>query len=125
MDEINATTSKKWEQDGYLVLEGFFSREDLEAYEDEWASILKNRSAGSSQITVDALEGELRGQRMRLKDAPDEVISNCAHKVNDLYLESKSCRNLNLNPKLSVFLNRLLGGSPIVINSLSFRKGSQ
>jgi len=42
-----------------------------------------------------------------------------------MYLESEDCRNLNLNPELKALLKSLLDGLPMVLNSLSFTKGSQ
>lgn len=113
-----------WEKKGFLVLKSFFSTKDLSAYDQEVSHIMENRQTLAGDITIDILEGELQDKRMRLKDVPNEAL-RCGHKINDLFLESEACRNLNLNKRLCRVLNDLLGDSPIVINSLSFRKGSQ
>lgn len=113
-----------WEKNGYLVLKKFFSHEALQSYNDELEEIIHKRGEKAANITIDVLEGALAGKRMLLRDAPDEAIKS-AHKINDLFLESESCRNLNLNEKLSSILSTLLNNDPLVINSLSFRKGSQ
>lgn len=113
-----------WENNGYLVLKKFFEEEDLALYERELENIIHNRKEKAGQITIDVLEGELVGKRLRLKEAPDQVIQ-CSHKINDLFLESESCRNINLNEKLCLILGELLHDKPLIINSLSFRKGSQ
>lgn len=122
----NQSTKMKadWNDNGFLVLKNFFSKEDLAAFDSDVHNIWSNRRAEAGEITIDVLEGELSGQRLRLKDAPDSAL-DCAHKVNDLYLESAACRNLNLNKKLCTILKDLFDDEPLVINSLSFRKGSQ
>lgn len=113
-----------YEENGYFVLKKFFSKRDLARFDADVNNIWKNRRTDGGEITIDVLEGELNGQRLRLKDAPD-VTLECAHKVNDLYLESAACRNLNLNKKLCSILKEIFADDPLVINSLSFRKGSQ
>ncbi len=113
-----------YEQNGFLVLKNFFSQEELNAFDTDVHNIWKNRQKDGGEITIDVLEGDLVGQRLKLKDAPDSAL-DCAHKVNDLYLESGACRNLNLNKKLCGILKKLFNDDPLVINSLSFRKGSQ
>lgn len=113
-----------YEANGFLVLKNFFSHEELAAFDTDVHNIWENRQSNGGEITIDVLEGELVGQRLKLKDAPDSAL-NCAHKVNDLYLESGACRNLNLNKKLCSILKDLFNDDPLVINSLSFRKGSQ
>jgi len=115
---------KEFDKNGFLILKNFFSAEDLQAFDTDVENIWNNRRNQAGEITIDVLEGELTGERLRLKDAPDSAL-DCAHKVNDLYLESKACRNLNLNKKLCALLKDLFADDPLVINSLSFRKGSQ
>ncbi len=113
-----------WDNNGYLALRGFFNPEELAAFDNDVSDIWNHRSTKAGDITIDVLEGDLVGQRLKLKDAPASAL-DCAHKVNDLYLESQACRNLNLNTKLCNLLKELLKDEPLVINSLSFRKGSQ
>ena len=113
-----------YDENGFLVLKNFFSHEELAAFDSDVQNIWQNRQSEGGEITIDILEGELTGRRLKLKDAPDSAL-DCAHKVNDLYLESGACRNLNLNKKLCGILKELFSDDPLVINSLSFRKGSQ
>lgn len=115
---------ESWERDGFIILKNFFNQNDLNLLEEDICLTLENRETRAGNITIDILEGELIGQRLKLVDAPESAIQG-AHKVNDLYLESKACRNLNLNRKLCRILETLLGDKPLVINSLSFKKGSQ
>jgi len=117
-------TIQNWESNGFIILKNFFPQDNLDSLEQEVQLTLENRTTRAGNITIDILEGELAGQRLKLAEAPDSVIQT-AHKVNDLYLESPQCRNLNLNQKLCRILETLLGDKPLVINSLSFQKGSQ
>jgi phytanoyl-CoA hydroxylase len=113
-----------WNENGFLVLENFFSKEKIKQYNDELNDIIVNRKTKAGKITIDILEGEHAGKRMLLKDVDDEAIK-CAYKINDLFLDLESCRELNLNEKLSRILSTLLDDTPLIINSLSFKKGSQ
>lgn len=113
-----------WERDGVAVLRGFFDAEALNHMDSEVAAILDQRTTRGGEITIDVLEGPLIGQRLLLREAPDDALE-AVHKVNDLYLESDACRNLNLNPQLRLLLKWLLKDDPLVINSLTFTKGSQ
>lgn len=113
-----------WDKNGYLLLKKFFTQDELHNYDKQLNKIIDKRKEKSGEITIDVLEGELAGKRMRLSEASDEAIA-CAHKINDLFLESQACRNLNLNKRLCAILGTLLQNEPLIINSLSFRKGSQ
>lgn len=115
---------ESWSRNGFLVLKGFFTKQDIDVFEREVAHLLHNRAQAAGDVVLDVLEGPLAGKRIKLRDAPQEAI-DFAHKINDLYLVSDNCRSLNLHPHLVAVLKQLLGASPVVINSLSFTKGSQ
>jgi ectoine hydroxylase-related dioxygenase (phytanoyl-CoA dioxygenase family) len=115
---------KDLDKNGFVILKKFFSASQLGAFDSELHNILENRKTMGKELTIYVLEGPLKHQRMKLSDAPDEALLG-AHKINDLYLESASCRNLNLNKKLREILKFLFGDYPLVINSLTLRKGSQ
>lgn len=115
---------ENWERDGFIILKNFFNQDDLNSFEDDLNRTLDNRATVAGNITIDVLEGEFVGQRLKLADAPESTLK-VAYKLNDLYLESQACRDLNLDRKLRRILSLLLGDEPLVINSLSFQKGSQ
>lgn len=123
-EPVSQELLNSWNENGFLILKDFFSQEELKTYEDEINSLIENRRTEAGQITIDLLEGEYIGQRMRLKDTPDEAL-DYAYKINDLFLDSPACRSLNLNVRLCKILGGLLQGKPIIINSLTFKKGSQ
>jgi phytanoyl-CoA hydroxylase len=113
-----------WFENGFLVLKAFFGSPELSAFSADVENLLVNRSVRAGELSIDILEGPHVGKRMKLRDAPDDALS-VAYKLNDLYLESESCRSLSLAPKLVALLSELLDGEPIIINSLNFKKGSQ
>jgi len=121
---LSSEEKEHWNTRGFLVLKGFFSAEKIDGFLEESHRVWRNRTTEAGNITIDVLEGELKGQRILMRDAPDSVL-NHAHKVNDLFLDLESCRSLNLDIRLSRILGKLLDGKPAVINSLSFIKGSQ
>jgi phytanoyl-CoA hydroxylase len=113
-----------WAENGYLVLPGLFNSTELDAFSRSVEQLLENRASAAGELTIDVLEGRYIGQRMKLRNAPEEAIS-VAYKLNDLYLDSDHCRELSLSQKLVAVLSELLDGEPIIINSLNFKKGSQ
>ncbi len=98
--------------------------ENLVRFESEAQDIVDNRDRKAGDVTIDVLAGPLVGQRMRLADATDEALM-FPHKINDLYLESQACRDLALDRDLCRILGKLIGGRPMIINSLTFTRGSQ
>ncbi len=113
-----------WSRNGFLVLKGFFSPQDISVFEGEVARLIRERARAAGEVVIDVLDGPLTGKRIKLRDAPQDAIDH-THKINDLYLVSDSCRSLSLHPNLVAVLNEVLGATPLVINSLSFTKGSQ
>lgn len=114
---------KHWNDKGYLILAGFFSRPEVDA-----VNSLIDRGLGEPAVfghaTVDSLYGPHVGKRFRAVEAPREVFENPI-KINDLFLDNPEVRNLALNTDLTRLLSQLLGGMPLVCNSLNFLWGSQ
>ena len=115
---------EEMEDQGYLILKNFFDSDSLDAFDRELNDIVSNRREKAGNITIDVLDGPLVSQRLLLGEAPDIALESSI-KINDMYLESDACTNLNLNHQLRAFLKSLLDGLPMVVNSLSFTKGSQ
>jgi len=112
-----------WEDNGFLILTQFFQRSEVDAVN----AVVDRRIADPSsfgQATVDALHGDHVGKRFRGREAPREVFSGPI-KINDLFLDEPEVRNLALSEPLTRILSELLGGSPLVCNSLNFIWGSQ
>lgn len=107
-----------------MILPNFFEPEKLETFLSEVNEIWQNRQRDNNPLVIDILEGSLVGKRMKLKDVP-ESVRTISHKLNDLYLISDACRRLSLDSQLCLILEELLDGEPMIINSLTFEKGSQ
>ncbi len=116
----------QWARDGYLILPQFFDGDIIDPI-NALIERLSHRGARSNEIAgrvvVDLLAGSAH-RRLRLADAPDEAFEHPV-KFNDLFLECAVIRNCNLHPRLVPILDELLGGPPVVCNSLNFIQGSE
>jgi len=113
-----------WDENGYLVLRGFLKSKNVRAYLDEIDSLWENRKQEDNPLVIDFWEGELSGQRMHFKNAPDGSRKYIS-KLNDVHFVSEICRNLILDKALASVLAELLGGDPLAIGTLTFEKGSE
>lgn len=112
-----------WNDNGYLILSSFFEPAEIEAVN----SLIDRRIANPvsfGNATINVLTGPYLGKRFRAADAPPEVFRGPI-KINDLFLDEPEVRNLALNERLTKALSELLGGTPLVCNSLNFIWGSQ
>ncbi len=127
LSKLTGEASRKrkqfWEENGYLVLPGFFNAEEIEAV-NEIVKQLAANPASAGKATVDALSGQYTGKRFRAAEAPSEVFQGPV-KINDLFLDEPKVRHLALSKKLTKILAELLDGTPMVCNSLNFIWGSQ
>jgi len=115
---------KHWDEKGFLVLPSFFSPTQTKAVLDVVANQWERSRTENIQTVIDVFIGTDREKRIRLKDAPDDART-APFKINDLYLEDATVRNMALDPKLSAILADLLEGNPLCCNSLNFEYGSQ
>jgi phytanoyl-CoA hydroxylase len=108
-----------WEEEGFLVIPGFFSDEEVEAVQAAtdcaWAE-----QAG--HVVVDDL---VTGRRSRLDEVGSGESNEHHFKVNDLYLTEPRMRSAALSERLGLVLSELLGDEPVICNTLNFDKGSQ
>jgi ectoine hydroxylase-related dioxygenase (phytanoyl-CoA dioxygenase family) len=121
LEECIAAQRQHWDESGYLVLEGFFPSPRVEAITREF-----ERSWDASRLAPSELVVDLIGTsaRVLLHQAPIESRKQ-PYKLNDLYLVSEDVRHVVLDPQLVKVLWDLLGGTPLVCNSLNFEYGSQ
>lgn len=111
-----------WDEGGFLILERFFSDEEITQVSALVDQFWDERRASPSDVTMDIFLDETP-ERVKLHDAPDEARHR-PYKMNDLFLESEQVRALVLAPRLAAKLNEMLGGSPLVCNTLNFEFGS-
>lgn len=115
---MDGRITKKWQEDGYVVLPKFYSDAEIDAAE---ASLTAAWRDPASRVVVDDLSND---QRLRIRDVSPEARDSHRFKVNDLYLESEAVRRLALNRRLTPTLRALLASTPVLCNSLSYEHGS-
>jgi ectoine hydroxylase-related dioxygenase (phytanoyl-CoA dioxygenase family) len=108
-----------WENNGYLVLPGFFQHREISAIDDAEARVWATRHP---DVVVDDLFTSTRKKLCRVSDADRR---NHIFKVNDLYLCEPVMRETALHSRLAAILQRLIGDTPVLCNTLSFTRGSQ
>jgi phytanoyl-CoA hydroxylase len=113
-----------WKEEGYLVLKSFFSLSEVEAVNSLIDRRMENPETFGQATLVDAIAGPYVGKRFRAVEAPRQVFE-VPIKINDLFIDEPEVRRLALNDRLSIILSELLGGAPMICNSLNFIRGSQ
>lgn len=115
---------KSWEEDGYVVKRNFFDPWKIDRVNQLVNRLWDTRGASNSQIVMDANLNTGRHRRILFRDAED-AMRHSPYKLNDLYLEHEEIRDIVLDPSLSRVISMLIGGRPMVINTLNFEFGSQ
>jgi ectoine hydroxylase-related dioxygenase (phytanoyl-CoA dioxygenase family) len=119
---LTATRIAQWEADGFLILRDFMPREEIAraraAVEDEWTN------TGGNDHVVDVLTGPHAGRAFKVAEAPQGVRGE-VYKLNNLFARRSEIRRVALAPELRKVCAQLLGGDPLICNSLNFERGSQ
>ncbi len=113
-----------WESEGFLVLRGFFSEEEVDSVNEYVERLWESRRECEDPIVLDYRISTNREGRCILRDSP-EGVRRTPYKLNDLYLPSPTVRSLSTSPRLMAILSTLLGGEAMAINTLNFERGSQ
>ena len=113
-----------WEENGYLVLPGFFGEDEVEAVNEYVEGLWGSQRQVTEPIVLDYLLETDRAGRSLLRDSPDGV-RDWPYKLNDLYLSCETVRGVAVSPSLCEVLRELLDGEPMAINTLNFERGSQ
>lgn len=122
--QLTAAQREFWEENGYLVLRGFFTAEEIDAVNEFVERLWADRRRVIEPIVLDYLLETDRYGRSLLRDSPEDV-RDWPYKLNDLYLTAAPVRALSSSPSLSAVLTELLDGEPMAINTLNFERGSQ
>lgn len=115
---------KRWNDDGYYIARGLFSADEIAAMNQYMDQLWDERRERGGDMAFDMYLYSPRHQRIYFRDAPDDA-RQFPYKLNDLFLESPEVRSMALAPKLAEIIRTLLGGDPMVFNSLNFEHGSQ
>lgn len=113
-----------WDEQGYLVLPGFFSRDRVNEINLLVDTLWKRRKSDGGPLVIDVFIDTPKEKRMYFKDAPDDARQQ-PYKLNDLFLEYEQIRQFVLAPELTAILHDLLDGDPLICNSLTLEFGSQ
>jgi ectoine hydroxylase-related dioxygenase (phytanoyl-CoA dioxygenase family) len=119
---LTAEQMSHWERDGFLILRDFMSPEDIArvkaVMDDEWT-----KSAANDHV-VDVLTGPHAGRAFKMAQAPEGARRE-VYKLNNLFARRSEIRQVALAPKLRKACANLLGGDPLICNSLNFERCSQ
>jgi phytanoyl-CoA hydroxylase len=113
-----------WDENGYLVLPGFFPEHEVARINDVIETAWRERRQPDNPTVIDVLVGPEGERRMYFRDAPDDAKDR-PYKLNDLYLLNSDIREFVLDRRLVAVLRDLIGGDPAVCNSLNFEYGSE
>lgn len=115
---IGEARHRFWEENGFLVLPGFFTYEEVDtirsAERRAWESL-------PPHVVVDDMDAN---RRCRIDQLSAEERSH-RFKVNDLYLSDEGTRHVSLSRRVGMVLGELLGDQPVICNTLNFAQGSQ
>lgn len=114
---MNGDIAKTWESEGWLQFERFFSREEIEPVNALVDALWSERPDHVTVDDVDLL------QRTRMSKLKPEQRSHRV-KISDLFLSYEPVRNLLLDPRLVAVVERLLGETPVLCNSLNLERSS-
>jgi len=113
-----------WETQGFIALKSFFSSERTQPINKLVNRLWGDRHSKNNPLVIDVFDGMPEGWRIFFKDAPDEA-QRCPYKLNDLYRECPEVRELLLDPRLSRAYHDLIGGAPMLCDSINFEWGRQ
>ena len=108
-----------WEDNGFLVLPGFFDEDECEAVASASDRVWASRPR---DVIVDDL---VTNARRRITDVSDDDAREHRFKINDLYLSDRRLRDVALSERVGMVLEELLGDEPVACNTLNFDYGSQ
>lgn len=119
MSALSPAMRRSWQDNGFLVLPGFYTEAEISAVSAAYARVWTDLPA---DVVVDTT-GDTR-RRIRASDLT-EAERKQSFKVNDLYLTDQRVREVALAERLVPVLGELLGDQPVVCNTLSLEFGSQ
>lgn len=113
-----------WEEKGFLILPQHFSIDQINSINNIVDECWKKSRTAKVETVADIYVERPDAKRVKLHDAPADARNYC-YKLNDLFLEYDAVRNLALDPRLASAISELLGGYPLLCNSLNLEFGSQ
>lgn len=115
---LTAEQRESWSTGGFVLVKGFLSPAQVARLERIHRRFWRRPS---SRVTVDDMDTGRRTTPRLL--SPDERQHR--FKINDLYLQSETIRQIALDRQLVAMLTQLLGQPPVLCNTLSLTHGTQ
>lgn len=122
--QLSLEQQTQWADDGYLLLKGFFSEQHIDYLNRMIDKLWKKRHTLGPDHVIDIFVETKQEKRVYFCDAPDEA-RHAPYKLNDLFLTSNDIRQTVAGAEMAPILAELLGGFPMICNSLNFEYGSQ
>jgi len=119
----NAEQKNFFDENGYLILRGFFSEQRVMQARQRLDALWRDR-AEQQNLVIDTYFGQPNPGRMAFRKAPADC-RQFVYKLMDVHLEDEVFRDLCTDGRLMQILRVLLGAHPLVCNSLLFERGSQ
>lgn len=121
---ISAEQKQAWEDNGFLLLEGFYSDQKIDQVNDLISDLWGRRQELDASYVIDIFVESPEEKRVYFADAPKQA-RNRSYKLNDLFLSQAAIREMVAGQTLAPILRELLEGRPMICNSLNFEFGSQ
>ena len=115
-------SSAEFHENGYLVIPGFYSPNEVKVYSDYVDYLWEVRE--SVPVSVDTIRPGLPNECLPFKDV-DIQEKYRPYKLNDLFLVDNFTRSLSLSRRLGCLLSFLVENLVAQCNSLNFEYGSQ
>lgn len=122
--KLTSEQQQQWNDQGYLLLKGFFTSEHIDRVNKLVDELWDNRSELGPNYVIDVFVETDEEKRLFFTDAPEEA-RYLPYKLNDLFLSSELVRETVAGQDLAPILGELLSGFPMICNSLNFEYGSQ
>lgn len=120
--KLSKAQLKQWDDDGFLLLRGAVSPSELEAVQAVVDGQWSEKSGNYHHIDVNS--GPHGGRWWTMDEVPLEARDE-SYKLNNLFVRYPEIRNAALSARLKIAMSTLLGGEPVICNSLNFERGSQ
>ena len=107
-----------WQEKGFVILEGVVDNNLIDELLADVRFIKKYRYGYELGV-------EYRGQQGNLEDFSEKELNDSGIKFNSIHNISRAAEQLNLTKSVCDFLRHVFKDSPVLLQSLTFLKGSQ
>lgn len=122
--KLSPQQQQAWEDNGYLLLKNFYSKAEIDQINGLVKTLWRDRKKLDANYVIDIFVETDQEKRVYFNDAPKEARDK-PYKLNDLFLTQELIRDTVAGERIAPILRELLGGLPMVCNSLNFEFGSQ